>query len=378
MNRDQLEKYSRQILFSGIGEAGQERLLAASAVLVGCGALGTAAANLLVRAGLGRLAIVDRDFVEASNLQRQTLFEEADARDAMPKAIAAERRLRAINSGVRVDGIVADLTPENALDLLSGFPLILDGTDNFETRLLINDAAISLGVPWIYAAAVGSYGVTMTIRPGQTACLACLVGEQGNNAENNEGNNEGNKGGARNSAPLSEVRAGSGAAAGVAIGAEDTCDTAGVLNAASGVIASLESAEALKILAGRPEALNGKLVSCDVWTGKFQSIRVARNPDCRACARRDLIYLEGRAQPHVSLCGRDSVQIHERRRSLDLAELGRRVAGASASEVRNNEFLLRFRVPPYELTVFSDGRAIVKGTQDPAVARSLYARYIGA
>ena len=193
MNRDQLEKYSRQILFSGIGEAGQERLLAASAVLVGCGALGTAAANLLVRAGLGRLAIVDRDFVEASNLQRQTLFEEADARDAMPKAIAAERRLRAINSGVRVDGIVADLTPENALDLLSGFPLILDGTDNFETRLLINDAAISLGVPWIYAAAVGSYGVTMTIRPGQTACLACLVGGQGNNAENNEGNNEGNK-----------------------------------------------------------------------------------------------------------------------------------------------------------------------------------------
>ncbi len=378
MNRDQLEKYSRQILFSGIGEAGQERLLAASAVLVGCGALGTAAANLLVRAGLGRLAIVDRDFVEASNLQRQTLFEEADARDAMPKAIAAERRLRAINSGVRVDGIVADLTPENALDLLSGFPLILDGTDNFETRLLINDAAISLGVPWIYAAAVGSYGVTMTIRPGQTACLACLVGGQGNNAENNEGNNEGNKGDARNSAPLSEVRAGSGAAAGVAIGAEDTCDTAGVLNAASGVIASLESAEALKILAGRPEALNGKLVSCDVWTGKFQSIRVARNPDCRACARRDLIYLEGRAQPHVSLCGRDSVQIHERRRSLDLAELGRRVAGASASEVRNNEFLLRFRVPPYEMTVFPDGRAIVKGTQDPAVARSLYARYIGA
>ena len=378
MNRDQLEKYSRQILFSGIGEAGQERLLAASAVLVGCGALGTAAANLLVRAGLGRLAIVDRDFVEASNLQRQTLFEEADARDAMPKAIAAERRLRAINSGVRVDGIVADLTPENALDLLSGFPLILDGTDNFETRLLINDAAISLGVPWIYAAAVGSYGVTMTIRPGQTACLACLVGGHGNNAENNEGNNEGNKGDARNSAPLSEVRARSGAAAGVAIGAEDTCDTAGVLNAASGVIASLESAEALKILAGRPEALNGKLVSCDVWTGKFQSIRVARNPDCRACERRDLIYLEGRAQPHVSLCGRDSVQIHERRRSLDLAELGRRVAGASASEVRNNEFLLRFRVPPYEMTVFPDGRAIVKGTQDPAVARSLYARYIGA
>jgi adenylyltransferase/sulfurtransferase len=314
-------------------------------VLVGCGALGTVTANLLVRAGLGRLAIVDRDFVEASNLQRQTLFEEADAREAMPKAIAAERRLRAINSGVRVEGIVADLTPDNALDLLGGFPLILDGTDNFETRLLLNDAAISLGVPWIYAAAVGSYGVTMTIRPGETACLACLVEGEGNHS---------------------------------ALGGEDTCDTVGVLNAAAGVIASMEAAEAMKLLAGRPEALNDKLVSCDVWSGKFQSIRVARNPNCRACVRREFVHLEGRARPHVSMCGRDSVQIHERRRALDLAELGRRVTGASASEVRHNQFLLRFRVAPYEMTVFPDGRAIIKGTQDPAIARSLYARYIGS
>ena len=346
MNREQLEKYSRQILFRGIGEAGQEKLLSASAVLVGCGALGTVVANLLVRAGLGSLRIIDRDFVEPSNLQRQTLFEESDARDALPKAIAAERHLRAINSGVRVEGIVADLTPENALDLLSGFPLILDGTDNFEARLLVNDAAISLDVPWIYTAAVGSYGVTMTIRPRLTACLACLI----------EGN----------------------AKKGAAIAAEDTCDTTGVLNAAVGVIASIEAAEATKILVGKPEALNGKLISCDVWSGRFQSIRVERNPDCRACARREFSYLEGHAQPHVSMCGRDSVQIHERRRALDLAELGRRVAGASASEVRNSEFLLRFRVAPYELTVFPDGRAIVKGTQDPAIARSLYARFIGS
>lgn len=345
MNREERERYSQQILFSGIGEAGQEKLLASSAVLIGCGALGTVAANLMVRAGLGRLAIIDRDFVEASNLQRQTLFEEADARDAMPKAIVAERRLRAVNSGVRVEGIVADLTPDNALDLLSGFPLILDGTDNFETRLLMNDAAISLGVPWIYAAAVGSYGVTMTIRPGETACLACLVESESNHS---------------------------------VLGAEDTCDTAGVLNAAAGVIASIEAAEATKLLAGRLEALNDKLISCDVWSGKFQSIRVARNPDCRACVRREFVHLEGRARPHVSMCGRDSVQIHERRRVLDLAELSRRVTGASASEVRNNQFLLRFRVAPYEMTVFPDGRAIVKGTQDPAIARSLYARYIGS
>jgi molybdopterin/thiamine biosynthesis adenylyltransferase len=345
MHREERERYSRQILFSGIGEEGQENLLASSAVLIGCGALGTVTANLLVRSGLGRLVIIDRDFVETSNLQRQTLFEEADARDAIPKAIAAERRLRSINSGVKVEGIVADLTPDNALDLLSGFPLILDGTDNFETRLVLNDAAISLGIPWIYAAAVGSYGVTMTIRPGETACLACLL-ESGSNHS--------------------------------VLGPEDTCDTVGVLNAAAGIVASIEAAEATKFLSGRPEALNHKLISCDVWSGRFQSIRVARNPDCRACVRREFVHLEGRARPHVSMCGRDSVQIHERRRALDLAELGRRVSGASASEVRNNQFLLRFRVAPYEMTVFPDGRAIIKGTQDPAVARSLYARYIGS
>jgi len=343
MNREQLERYSRQILFPGIGEAGQEKILAASAVLVGCGALGTVAANLLVRAGVGRLRIVDRDFVEASNLQRQSLFEEGDAREALPKAIAAERRLRAINSRVLVEGIVADITPKNALELLSGFPVILDGTDNFETRLLLNDAAISLTVPWIYSAAVGSYGVTMTIRPGDTACLACLL-ETGKES--------------------------------AALGAEATCDTAGVLNTAAGVIASIEAAEATKILSGKTEALHDRLISCDVWSGRFQSVRVARNPECRACARGDLSYLEGEAQPHITMCGRDSVQIHEHSRKLDLSDLGRRLANASAAEVRNNEFLLRFRVPPYEMTVFSDGRAIIKGTRDPAVARSLYARYI--
>lgn len=344
MKPEQHEKYSRQILFAGIGEAGQERILGASAVLVGCGALGTAVANLLVRAGLGRLRIIDRDFVEPSNLQRQTLFDEADAREALPKAVAAERRLHAINSSVQVEGIVGDLTPKNAADLLAGFPLILDGTDNFETRLLLNDAAISLGVPWIYAAVIGSYGVTMAIRPEETACLACLL-----------------EGGDRSAA----------------IGADATCDTAGVLQAAVGVVASIEAAEAMKFLAGKPEALNGRLIACDVWSGKFQSIGVARNPVCRACARREFRFLEGDAQPHITMCGRDSVQIHERNRRLDLGELGRRLA-ATAADIRHNDFLLRFRVPPYEITLFADGRAIIKGTKDPAVARSLYARYIGA
>src|SRR3984893_17835182 len=346
------ERYSRQILFSEIGEAGQQRLLESSAVLVGCGALGTALANLLVRAGVGKLGIVDRDFVEPSNLQRQTLFEESDAREALPKAVAAERRLRAINSGIIVEGIVADVGPKNAEDLLRGFPLILDGTDNFQTRFLLNDIAIHLGVPWIYAAVVASYGVTLTVRPGQTACLACVL-ESG------------------------DAPSGSDGSQAAAAGAEDTCDTVGVLGAAAGVIASIEAAEAIKLLLGKTESVGGRLVSFDVWSGRYQSVRVARNPDCRACVRRDFRYLDGDAQPHLTMCGRDSVQIHERRRQLDLPALGRRLA-PTVAEVRENGFLLRFRVPPYEMTVFADGRAIIKGTRDTTVARSLYARYIGA
>ena len=344
MSPRQLERYSRQILFAGMGEAGQACLLSSSAVLVGCGALGTVIASLLVRSGLGRLRIIDRDFVESSNLQRQTLFDESDARDALPKAVAAERHLRAANSDVAVEAVVADLNPRNAIELLSGFPLILDGTDNFETRLLVNDVAVSLGVPWIYAAAVSSYGVTLTIHPGETPCLACLLDTQG-------GPN--------------------------GFGLEETCDTVGILNSAASLIASIASAEATKLLAGKTEALLTRLISCDVWTGRFQSIRVARNPDCRACVRREFIYLEGEAQPHVTICGRDSVQIHERARRLDLAELARRLE-RTASGLQHNPFLLRFRVPPYEMTIFRDGRAVIKGTRDPAVARSLYSRYIGA
>ncbi len=336
------EKYSRQILFAGIGEEGQKRLMSASAVIVGCGAIGAATANLLVRAGIGRLRIVDRDFVEPSNLQRQTLFDEGDAREALPKAVAAERKLRAVNSGVAVEGVVADLAPKNVEELLLGFDLILDGTDNFETRFLINDVAVKNRRPWIYAAAVASYGLTMTIRPGLTPCLACLL----------ESDSPGQ-------------------------GLEETCDTIGVLGPIVNLIASLEVAEAMKLLAGREEALHGRLISCDVWSGRFQSVRVARNPECRVCARREFVYLQGAAQPHITMCGRDSVQIHERNRVLDLGVLRARLA-PTVADVRHNEFLLRFRVPPYEMTVFADGRAILKGTKDPAVARTLYARYIGA
>jgi molybdopterin-synthase adenylyltransferase len=336
------DKYSRQMLFAGIGPEGQRRLLASRVAIVGCGAIGAAAANLLVRAGVGYLRLIDRDFVEPSNLQRQTLFDESDALQALPKAVAAERKLRSINSSVGVEGIVADLSPKNTEELLSGVQLFLDGTDNFETRFLINDFAVKSNLPWIYAAGVASYGLTMTILPGLTPCLACLL-ESGNSTT----------------------------------GLEETCDTIGVLGPIVNLIASLQVAETLKLLAGHAEALHGRLVSCDVWTGRMQSIRVARNPACRACSERDFTYLEGQAQPHITLCGRDSVQIHEQNRTLDLTALGVRLRPI-VEDIRQNDFLLRFRVTPYEMTVFADGRAILKGTKDPAVARSFYARYLGA
>ena len=329
------------MLFTGIAREGQDRLLASSAIIVGCGAIGAAVANLLVRAGVGRLRILDRDFVEPSNLQRQILFDEADARDALPKAVAAERKLRALNSDIEIEGIVADLNSRNIRDFLGGFPLILDGTDNFETRFLINDFAVESGTPWIYAAAVASYGLTMVIRPGQTACLACLMD------------------------------------AGGAAGVEETCDTIGVLGPIVNLVASIEASEAIKLLSGNENNLHGRLISCDVWSGRFQSVQPERNPRCRACALGEFPYLEGQAQPHITMCGRDSVQIHERRRTLDLPALQKRLE-STIPGVRQNGFLLRFQVAPYEMTVFSDGRAILKGTKDPAVARSLYAKYIGA
>lgn len=330
------------MLFAGIGLEGQKRLLASRATVVGCGAIGAAAANLLVRAGVGSVKIIDRDFVEPSNLQRQTLFDESDAREALPKAVAAARKLLAINSSISVTGVVADLRPQNALELLSGCDLLLDGTDNFETRFLINDFAVQSGLPWIYAAGVASYGLTMTVRPGLTPCLACLL-ETGDSSH-----------------PL-----------------EETCDTVGVLGPIVNLIASWQVAEALKLLAGRTEALHGRLLSCDVWSGHMQSIRVARNPECRACSKRNFAYLQGEAQPHVTMCGRDSVQIHERSRALDLPALALRLRSV-VGDVRQNDFLIRFRVAPYEVTVFADGRAILKGSTDPAVARSLYARYLGS
>jgi molybdopterin/thiamine biosynthesis adenylyltransferase len=331
------ERYSRQILFDGIGEEGQERLLAAHIAVAGCGALGSFQAEALARAGVGRLTVVDRDYVEPSNLQRQWLFEQSDADAAIPKAAAAERALARINAGVKVTGVVDDLAPGNIDELLGEADLILDGTDNFETRYLINDYCVSRGVPWIYGAAVGSYGITMPVLPGR-ACFRCVYPEPPG-------------------------------------GAQPTCETAGVLGSITASIAALQVAAALRWIARGD--LEPRITTLDVWTGAARSIEApARDPECPACAKREFPYLAGERRAPVSLCGRNAVQIHERRRPIDLQVLKLKLA--PLGEVRANEFGLRFFCPPYEMTVFPDGRAIVKGSSDPAIARSLYAKFIGA
>lgn len=339
MNLRDRERYSRQILLPGIGEDGQERLLAAHAAIVGCGALGTFHAAALARAGVGRLTLIDRDYVEPANLHRQWLFEESDAAEALPKAAAAGRALARINSGITVEARIADLTAANIGDLLAGAAVILDGTDNFETRYLINDYAVAHGVPWIYGAAVGSYGLEMPVLPGRTACLRCIYPDPPD-------------------------------------GAQPTCETAGVLNAITSAVASLQAADALKILAGRSAAVEPRITTLDLWEGGIRQIaQPAPDPDCPCCAGRRFPFLEATVRPPVRLCGRNAVQIHERSRPLDLAALAASLA--PLGEVRANEFALRFAAPPYEMTVFADGRAIVKGTAEPGVARSLYARYVG-
>lgn len=337
MNPNARERYSRQILFHGIGEKGQQCLLDARVAVVGCGALGSFIAGALARAGVGSLRIIDRDYVELSNLQRQWLFDECDVAEALPKAVAAARKIAAINSGVSVDPAVADLIPSNAEELLGDAALIVDGTDNFETRYLINDFAVSRARPWIYGAAVGSYGIAMSVMPGRTACLRCVYPDPPG-------------------------------------GVQPTCETAGVLGPITSLIASIESAEALKILCGADPSR--KITTVDIWSGEIRQIaQPAPDPDCPACGRREFPYLTGERRAPVSLCGQNAVQIHERARPLDLKELAARLSPLGS--VRANEFALRFETPPYLLTVFPDGRAIVKGTTDVAIARSLYARYIG-
>jgi molybdopterin-synthase adenylyltransferase len=336
------ERYSRQTLFRGIGEEGQRKLTAAHVAIIGCGATGTALASLLSRAGVGTLRIVDRDYVEPSNLQRQSLFDEADAAESLPKAIAAARKIATFNSEIKVEAKVEDLVPGNIEALLEGMDLILDGTDNFETRYLINDYAVDRALPWIYSAAVGSYAVTLNILPGQTACLACIFPDS----------------------PRGMV---------------ETCETSGILNSAVNLVASIAATEAMKLIVAGIHAptLRRTLLSFDLWTNEHAEISAAKpRPGCRACDQRDFIHLAGEGRPHITLCGRNSVQIHERQRPINFAEMDRRLQPHGT--VRHNDFVLKFWRDPYEMTLFPDGRAIIKGTTDTAVARSLYARYVGS
>ena len=342
---DPLDRYSRQIRFPQLGEAGQQKLLKSRVTLCGCGALGTVLANHLARAGVGMIRIIDRDFIETHNLQRQILFDEDDVASNLPKAEAAARKIRAINSTIAVEPVVTDLDHTNILNLVEDADLILDGTDNFETRYLINDAAVKLDKPWIYGGVIGSEGQTMTIVPGKTPCLRCLI----------------------ETAPPP--------------GMTPTCETAGVLGPAVAVIASFEAIEAIKILAGKHDALNTHLIMVDVWDWTFRQLKVAGlvgKVDCPCCVRRHFEWLEGGMGSHTTtLCGRNAVQVAVRRgEPLDFGELAGRLNGIG--DVRHNAYMLRFAADGYEFTVFPDGRAIIKGTNDVTKARTLYAQYVGS
>jgi adenylyltransferase/sulfurtransferase len=333
------DRYSRQIRFREIGEEGQRRLAQARVAIVGCGALGGAQAELLARAGVGFLRLIDRDYVEWSNLQRQSLYDEKDAEQFLPKAAAAAARLRAINSSIVIEPAITDLTAATVDDLFENIDLVMDGTDNFDTRYLINDYALCHNIPWIYGAALGSYGIKMPVVPGKTCCLRCMLPEP-------------------------------------PAGAHETCETVGVLGSITTIIAALQVADALMILTGHVEQLSRQLTIVDVWAGDMmQAPQPQPNPDCPACGRREFTYLTGKRRSPIGLCGRNAVQIYDRERHIDLKELALRLEAVGTVKV--NDFALRAQIENYDITVFPDGRAIIKGTTDVGVARSLYAKYIG-
>ena len=338
-----LDRYVRQMRYAPLGEAGQQRLAASRALVCGCGALGSVLANTLVRAGVGTVRIVDRDFVETNNLQRQVLFDEADVAAQLPKAIAAAEKLRKINSEVEVEAIVADVDSTNIEKLASGVDVIVDGTDNFETRFLINDFSVDRGVPWVYGGCLGAEGQTMTILPGQTACLRCLIPD----------------------CPPP--------------GSMPTCDTAGILGPIVGVIASIQAIETMKILSGHAEAVSRRLTVVELWNASVRQVNIASlrdQVDCPTCKHRQFPWLSGKEGSRSAvLCGRNAVQLSHHGAAISLEQLARQLAGVG--QVTRNPFLLRLKVDAYEVTVFADGRAIVGGTSDVATARTVYAKYVG-
>ncbi len=343
----QLARYSRQMLFEPIGEGGQRRLLASRVTLIGCGALGTVLANTLARAGVGFLRLVDRDFIEQNNLQRQVLFNEDDIAANLPKAEAARRKLVRINSGIEIEAVVTDVTHRNIEQLCDGADLLLDGTDNFETRFLINDLAVKSKRPWVYGACIGATGLSMPILPNETPCLRCIF-EQ---------------------APPPEMN--------------PTCDTAGVLGPVVNMVASHQALETMKILMGKFDAVNRRLLSFDAWSGRVSMLNVQKaydQGDCPCCKRRQFEYLEGKfGSSATTLCGRNAVQVTPPPGArIDFAAIADKLKNVAHAEPKFNAFMLKAEVPPHELTVFADGRAIIKGTNKPDEARTIYAKYIGS
>lgn len=334
-------RYARQMVLYQIGEQGQRKLACSSLVVAGCGALGGVIATLLTRAGVGRIRLIDRDFIELNNLQRQILYDEDDVAAGMPKAAVAAEKLRRVSSQIEIEGVVADLNSSNAESLLSGFDLVLDAIDNFEARYLINDVCVKRSIPWIYGAVIGAYGVTMNILPEQAPCLRCLFPEP------------------------------------PAAGTVETCDVAGILGPIVTTIASVQATEAIKLLIGDATALSPGLLQVDLWDGEMQRTSVPRQADCPTCVQHDFVWLNAATTSQTtSLCGQDAIQIvmHTQQR-LDLNELAERLA--SCGVVTVNPFMLRLQLPDHELNIFPDARAIIKGTTDESVARTLYARYIG-
>ncbi len=343
---DSLARYSRQVLYDGVGEAGQRRLQASRVVIIGCGALGTVLANTLVRAGVGHVRLCDRDFIELNNLQRQVLFDEGDIAEGWPKAEAAARKLRRINSTVTVEAHVVDVNHHNVARLAEGVDLILDGTDNFEARFLINDLAVKTETPWIYGAVIGATGLCMSIVPHDTPCLRCVFED----------------------APPPEMN--------------PTCDTAGVLSSAVNIVAGFQAIEAMKILTGQLDQLHRRLMNIDAWTGRVVNLNVQASfekNDCPCCKRRDFAYLDGRmASTTTTLCGRGAVQVSAPEGvRVDFPAIARKLGSTAEAGVRYNKFMLTARVNGFDLVLFPDGRAIIKGTEDAGVARTLYARFVG-
>jgi adenylyltransferase/sulfurtransferase len=340
----ELARYARQIRYDPMGEAGQRRLLASRALVCGCGALGSVIAETLVRSGVGRVRIVDRDFLELNNLQRQVLFDEQDVASGLPKAVAAANHLAKINSTVAIEPIVADVDPTNILELTDGVDVIVDGTDNFETRMLVNDVSLKRAIPWVYGGCLGAEGQTMTILPGETACLRCLM----------------------NDTPPP--------------GTTPTCDTAGILAPIVGIIASLEANEALKIASGNRAAASRQLTIIDAWDNRIRQVSleaVRASGECPACGKGEFPWLSGERAGHSAiLCGRNAVQLSPTDRSdLSLDKLAEKLA--AVGPVTHNRYLVRVSVDGYVLTIFADGRAIISGTDDIATARTVYAKYVG-